>query len=71
MLNSPYSSNFVDLLFFGNITTTLYLKSSKIFPVVYTLLIRRYKACFVSSSSACNNSAAMLSTPYDFLFQFI
>ena len=30
------------------------------------LLIRQYKVCLVSSSSACSNSAGILSTPYAF-----
>ena len=68
ILEVRYSSHFVDLLSFGNITSILFLKSSGIFPAVYTLLIRQYKICFVSSSSTCSNSVGMLSTPYDFLF---
>jgi len=49
--------------FFANVTIIRFLKSG-IFPVVYMFLIRQYKVCFVSSTSACNNSAGMLSTPY-------
>ena len=67
MLKIRYSSQFVDLFLFGNIIIKLFLKSSGIFPVVYMLLIRQYKVRFVSSSTACNNAAAMLSTPKDFL----
>ena len=66
ILKVRYSSHFVDFPFFGNITIILFLKSSGIFPVVYMLLIRQYKVCLVSSSSACSNSAGMLSTPYAF-----
>ena len=58
------SSHFVNLLFFGNITIILFLKSSGIFPVVYMLLIRQYKVCLVSSSSAWSNSAGIVSAPY-------
>ena len=78
IIQVQYSSHFVNLLFFGNITIILFLKLSGvfpvvymflsgIFPVVYMLLIRQYKVRFVSSSTACNNAAAMLSTPKDFL----
>ena len=70
MLKVQYSSHFVDLLFFGNITITLLLKLSGIFPVVYKLLVRQYKIYFISSSACNNNSAGMLSTPYDFFFNF-
>jgi hypothetical protein len=59
MLKVWYSSHFVDLLFFDNIMIVLLLKSSRIFPVVYMLLIRQYKVRFVSLSSA-----GMLSIPY-------
>jgi len=65
MLRVRYSSHFINLLFFANITILLFLKS-RIFPVAYMLLIRQYKVCFVYSSSACSNSAGMLSTPYAF-----
>ena len=68
ILKVQYSSHFVDLLFFGNITIILFLKSSRIFPVVYMLLIRRYKVWLVSSSSACSNSAGVLSTSYAFFY---
>jgi len=71
MLKVRYSSHFVDLLFFGKTTIMLLLKSSVIFPVVHMLLVKHYKICLVSSSSACSNSAGMLSTPYFFLFQLI
>ena len=66
MLNVRYSSHFVNLFFFGNINNKRCLKSSGIFLVVYMLLIKQYKVCFVSSSTACNNSSAMLSTPMIF-----
>ena len=46
----------------------LFLKSSGIFPAVYMLLIRQYKVCLVSPSSACSKSAGILSTPYVFYF---
>ena len=68
MLKARYSSHFVDLLFFGNFAIILFLKSSGIFSVVYMLLIRQYKVFFVSSSSACNNSAGMLPSLYLYLF---
>ena len=67
MLNVQCFSHFVVLRFLGSIIITLFLKSSGIFPVVYMLLIRQYKVYFISSSSACSNSAGMLSTPYVFL----
>jgi hypothetical protein len=47
-----YSSHFVELFFFDNITITLFLKLSGIFFVFFILLIRQHKVCFVSSSSA-------------------
>jgi hypothetical protein len=71
ILKVQYSSHFVDLLFFGNTTITLFLKSSGIFPVVNMLLIRQYKVCLVSSLIACSNSVGMISILYAFLFQFI
>ena len=43
MLKVRYSSHFVDLLFFGNITIIFLSKSSVIFPVVYMLLVKQYK----------------------------
>ena len=49
MLKVRYSSHFVDLLFFGEITIMLLLKSSVIFPVVYMLLVKHYKMSLVSS----------------------
>jgi hypothetical protein len=45
MLTVQYSSHFVDLLFFGNITIVLFLKSSGIFPVVYTIHTMHTKWC--------------------------
>ena len=60
-------SHFVNSLFFGSIIIILFFKSSGMFPVVYMLLTRQYKVYFISSLSACNNSAGMLSTPYAFL----
>ena len=68
ILKFRYSSHLFDLLFYGNITTGLFLKSSGVFPIVYMLLIRQYKVCLVSSLSACSNSAGMLPTPYIYFF---
>ena len=58
IIQVQYSSHFVNLLFFGNITIILFLKLSGvfpvvymflsgIFPVVYMLLIRQYKVYLV------------------------
>ena len=62
MFKFRYSSHFLDLLFFGNITITLFLKSSGNFPVVCMSLLRQCRVCLVSPSSVCSNSAGILST---------
>jgi hypothetical protein len=71
MLKVQYSSHFVDLRFFGDIAIILLFKSSGILPVVYMLLVKEYKGCLVSSSSACSNSAGMFSTTFVFFFTSI
>lgn len=67
-LKFQYSSHFVDLRFFGNITIVLLLKSSGMFALLYMLLLKLYKMCLASSSSACSISACMLSAPCAFFY---